>query len=47
MIKNALGFLTAMYKVKTINRQKMKYCDRKYRDYDLFYWEKQQAEYLY
>ena len=41
MLINALGFLTAIYKIKKINRDKYRYRDRDYKADEHFYWEKQ------
>ena len=47
MLKHALGYLTSNYKIKTIYRLRVEKKDRHLKADELFYWEKQQAEYLY
>lgn len=47
MKENALSFFTIQYKTKLLYKERYEYRDRKYRSYDLFYFEKMKAEYLY
>ena len=44
---NALSFFTIQYKTKLLYKERYEYRDRQYRSYDLFYYEKMKAEYLY